>query len=83
MDDQNAFDGCQFVIEQKAAFAELDSRDARIERRFGPPVWLELGAGRGRIPQVERQIDDADQATELLKVATATTHGCQRQMIFQ
>ena len=83
VDNENALDGRQFVIEQQATLALIRTRDARIERRFGAPVQIKVRTGRGCVPQIERQIHNPHQATDLIEVAAAAAYGGQREMVLQ
>ncbi|WP_157652271.1 hypothetical protein [Burkholderia ubonensis] len=47
----------------------LDPFDAGVERRLGVAVWLDIFSCNGLASHEVREIDDANQAAELVEVA--------------
>ncbi|KGW80533.1 hypothetical protein Y048_5996 [Burkholderia pseudomallei MSHR456] len=83
MQHEHAFHHGLLPLEQQTRLTALDALDTRVERSLGVPVGFEIRAAGGLAPHEICEIDEADQAAELVEIAAARADRRQREMVFQ
>lgn len=78
---QHALDYRLLVVEQQARLILLDALDTRVERGLGLAVRLDIVAHRGLAPHEVREVDDPDQATNLVEITAPGANRRQRKMV--
>ncbi|WP_175761909.1 hypothetical protein [Burkholderia ambifaria] len=80
---QHALDHHLLVVEQQAGMIVLDPIDTRVKRSLRPAIWLDIFARRGLSPHEVREVNDPDQATNLVEITAPGANRRQGEMVFQ